>query len=530
MPRRRSQLWLSALLCGCSAQGQPAATVAGAGAPAAVSGEMPGAGATALPGPMDARALAAQGGASGAPERRDASGDDASAEDAGPAGASCKTRITYGSAWIWPADHGATDYDEVPAVVTWDGTCESTVDGSSIATLSNGWRPVFRGQLGCVIALDVSADCAGGAGCATRVSYNSHWLAPADHAQRFDDIAGVVTTDGICSASGADSSLKLSNGWQPHFSGANNCGIGVRYTQCAGLFSNPVVGQDCPDPGVLRDGDQYAMVCTPGPKFPLRTSPDLVHWTERGTIFSAATRPGWAERDFWAPELHKFGRRYVVFFSARHRDGDLALGAASADNLLGPYTDLGAPLLRDPNPGVIDAHVFRAPDGSSYLLWKIDGNANRTASRIQIQALREDGLELRGAPSELLRNSLAWEGSVVEGPWMIFEAGYYYLFYSGNDYGSAAYALGVARSMSATEGFIKLDSPILPSSGDWAGPGHGSVVRTPKGAWAHVFHAWRADAVGKNPPGRQVLLAPIAWGNGWPTMWSALSALSRPPF
>ena len=207
---------------------------------------------------------------------------------------------------------------------------------------------------------------------------------------------------------------------------------------------------------------------------------------ERGPAHkSDATRPRWATRDFWAPEIHKLGERYVLFFSARHVDGDLAIGAASADDVLGPYRDLGTPLLRDANPGVIDPHAFRAEDGTLYLVWKLDGNANGTPSKILIQPLRDDGLQLRGAASELLSNTLAWEGNVVEGPWMIFEAGYYYLFYSGNDYGSAAYALGVARSTAPTSGFTKAERPILSSAGAWAGPGHGSIVRTPNNPAPH---------------------------------------------
>jgi GH43 family beta-xylosidase len=471
--------------------------------------------------------LAAGSGAAGSTAAAASGGAGGTAGSSGGAAEACVTRITYGSAWIRPADH-ATDWDEVPGIITWDGRCDADPAGNAVAELSNGWKPRFAGALGCVISLDQSPSCPMPTACSTHISYGPAWIAPSDHPDRFDDVDGVVTTDAVCTQTDDDAaSLTLSNGWQPQFTGRNACAVALRYSQCGALFTNPVVATDCPDPGVLRADEQYVMACT-GPDYPLRTSDDLVHWTQRGSVFSDATRPTWATGDFWAPEIHRVGTRYVVYFSARHSAGDLSIGAASADDALGPYTDLGEPLLRGTEAGVIDAHELEAPDGSHYLVWKTDGNASGAASTIQIQPLRADGLALTGSPTELLRNTLAWEGDVVEGPWLIFEAGYYYLFYSGNSYASAAYALGVARSTSPTGPFTKASVPILASRGEWAGPGHGSVVRSPHGAWVHVFHAWPRGFIGQVPPGREVLVSRIAWDQGWPIMRSSLSSHSQP--
>ena len=74
----------------------------------------------------------------------------------------------------------------------------------------------------------------------------------------------------------------------------------------------------CPDPGVLRDGNTYYMVCTSGTYgYPIRSSPDLVHWTSQGTVFTSASHPTWASGDYWAPEMHAVNGGYVVYFSAR---------------------------------------------------------------------------------------------------------------------------------------------------------------------------------------------------------------------
>jgi hypothetical protein len=144
------------------------------------------------------------------------------------------TRITYGPAWIQPDGH-TTNWDEVSAVVTWDGACELDSAGNSAATLSNGWKPFFQGKTACTIALDVRGSCKPNDGCATRVSYGSTWDAPADHPNHYDDVDGRVTSDGVCMTSDQSSYVTLSNGWEPHFRGANSCELALRYTQCGGL-------------------------------------------------------------------------------------------------------------------------------------------------------------------------------------------------------------------------------------------------------------------------------------------------------
>ncbi len=462
----------------------------------------------------------------------DAGGPDAALADAGPPAAPCTTRITYGSAWIRP-DGRTSDHDDASGRVTWDGVCQTDASGNSYAELSNGWRPYFRGRSSCILALDVSGDCASPpTECATRITYGPSWLRAPSHPNDFDDARGVVTWDGDCAAAGGDSSATLSNGWVPHFAGRGACDLSFRYEQCGGLFANPVVDRDCPDPGVAFDAASglYVMACTSGgaaAAFPLRTSPDLVRWTSAGHVFPSGARPGWARGDFWAPELHRVGDRWIVYYSARSSDGSLALGAAVADDPLGPYTDLGRPLLHDPSPGVIDASFFEAPDGTRYLLWKVDGNAVGRRTPIYIQPLAADGVTLTGSRTEILTNDRSWEGNLVEGPWMIHQGGTYYLFYSANGYATSRYATGVARSSSPTGPFEKLASPILVSNGSFGGPGHGSVLRGPSGDWVHVYHSWLAGSVG-SAPGRLVLVDRIAWRDGWPRMDASPSPRSQP--
>jgi GH43 family beta-xylosidase len=455
---------------------------------------------------------------------------DAGPRDAGPPPEPCVTRITYGDAWLRAPNHPA-DFDDASGVVTWDGTCTQDAAGNSFATLSNGWKPFFSGRSGCVISLDQRGACPSTPpSCSTRVSYGDTWLRAPNHPDSFDDISGAVTWDGLCRANGSTSVAQLSNGWTPTFSGASACKVSLRYSQCGGLYTNPVIDTDCPDPGVLKDGDTYYLACTSGSAanaYPLRRSTDLVHWQAIGWVMPQARKPAWASGDFWAPELHKVGTKYVAYFSARHTNGVFALGAATASNPAGPYTALASPLLQTPSPGVIDVHFFEAPTGERYLLWKPDSNAIGQQTSIRIQRLSADGLSLTGSPTTLLVNDRAWEGNVIEGPWMISRNGFFYLFYSANGYASTRYAVGVARATSPTGPFTKAPNPMLVTRGAWAGPGHGSIVRGPGGDWVHVFHAWVAGQVGQSP-GRLVLVDRVTFENDWPVMHAGPSTGSQP--
>ena len=453
--------------------------------------------------------------------------DASDTNDADAAVAPCTTHVQYGAAWIHGPNH-PDDFDVTDGAVTWDGTC--TDDGaSSYATLSNGWKPYFTGHSACILALDESASCSPTpSACATRVTYGAGWLPPQNHPTSYDDVDGRVFSDGVCHGGAyAD----LSNGWQPHFSGGA-CPLSFRYDQCGGLYTNPVIPGDCPDPGVLRDGNQYVLSCTSGDAadaFPIYTSPDLAHWTLVGHIFPSTSKPTWAKSDFWAPEIHHVGSHYVAYFSARGADGMLAIGAASAASSLGPFADLGAPLIHDPSMGLIDASEITTSSQTPYVLWKEDGNAVNQPTPIHSQELASDGLSLVGSPATLVTNDQAWEGAVTEAPFMVERSGTFYLFYSGNSYANATYAVGVARGSSPLGPMTKASGPILVTGGAWVGPGHCSVLDTFAGDTAIVYHAWPNGCVNQQGCGRATLLDEVAWqADGWPYVLLGPSSTTRP--
>ncbi len=284
-------------------------------------------------------------------------------------------------------------------------------------------------------------------------------------------------------------------------------------------LTNPVTAVDAADPGVMRVGDTYYMVTTSGwdaNGFPIRTSKDLRNWTDAGHVFPQASRPGWAVIDYWAPELHKVGDRYVCYYTARDASGRLCIGAASAPAPTGPYTDLGGPLVRNDHVGMIDPTFFEDSDGTRYLYWKSDGNDVGEPSRIWVQKLAPDGLSLQGEPVALLQNDQPWESTCVEGPAVVKRDGYYYLFYSGNMFNNPGYSVGVARSTSPMGPFEKHpNGPILHQGNGFTGTGHNSIVTDPEGNTFIVYHAY----AGTQAEGaRLALVDRVRWENGWPAV------------
>jgi len=453
---------------------------------------------------------------------------DATPHDASPP-TPCATRVQYGARWIRPPER-LDDLDVAPGRVTWDGVCTPDAAGNSFATLSNGWQPYFSGPSGCRIALDTTGDCGQAAACATRVTYGAGWRAPPDHPQAFDDVSGAVFAAGACrDAWPGVRAIALSNGWVPHFDG--ECAVAFAWTGCGGVYTNPVIPFDCPDPGVLRDGDRYVMACTSGgapDAFPLFESADLVRWTPRGHILPRGAWPAWVVGDLWAPEVHRVGGRYIAYFSARSVSGQLALGAATADTPLGPFTALDRPLLDDPAMGLIDASAFVDPRGGAWLSWKEDGNAVGRSTPIHVQALTPDGLRVTGPRATAITNDLPWEGALVEGQFIVERGGRFFMFYSANAYYDARYAVGVARAETLLGPWTKRGDPILASNAAWSGPGHGSVVVAPSGAEAFVYHAWVGGQAGGGP-GRLVLVDSLTWGaDGWPSLPGAPTFDTRP--
>ena len=262
------------------------------------------------------------------------------------------------------------------------------------------------------------------------------------------------------------------------------------FIQLSTVAQRLVLPGDFPDPSVVKIGDTYWASATTsnwGPVYPLLQSKDLLHWQTSGHVFNQL--PEWADYYFWAPEITYDNGKVYIYYSAHKRDGNLCVGIASADKPEGPYTDHGPLICQE--VGSIDAFPMRDENGTLYMVWKEDANSVGKPTPIWIQQLNEARTALIGEKQELFRNTLDWEGQLVEGVSMLRQGDYYYAFYAaaGCCGRECNYVTGIARSKKLMGPWEKQQQPLINDNAQWKCPGHGTPV-VHNGKHYLLYHAY----------------------------------------
>jgi hypothetical protein len=284
----------------------------------------------------------------------------------------------------------------------------------------------------------------------------------------------------------------------------------------------PVYPFDFADPDiVMARGVYYAYgTNSTAGNIQIMESSDLVTWRKAGDALP--TLASWAAPgDTWAPAVIKLKRSYVLYYTAATAGGRIqCLSVATARRPGGPFTDHSkAPLECQPGlGGSIDPSPYLDAGGHPYLAWKSNGAGGQPAT-IWAQALDPQGTALTGAgPTELLRPTEAWEGSVVEAPSMVAVDGSYFLFYSGNNWDSGNYAIGVAHCAGVLGPCGKpLAGPLFGSQTNLEGPGGETVFTDGQGQLEMAFSAWLPGAVGYPHP-RLLFTRPLVVTDGLPVV------------
>ena len=289
-------------------------------------------------------------------------------------------------------------------------------------------------------------------------------------------------------------------------------------------FRNPVIGQDGPDPTVLRDTDGTFWLYDTADLLSIWHSDDLVTWQRAGSAFDEQTRPAESRYDYgkaalWAPEIRIIRGKYVLFFSMWWGDVGTydghAVAYAVADSPAGPFEFRGQIITSDPDypPYYGTAHsidqFYVEEEGKPFLFW--GSFRGIYAAELDI----DDGLDR------------AIAGDAYEGSCIYKHGGYYYLFASAGDWSggmSSTYRTVVGRSENLFGPYVdKAGRPMLENchetliAGDdrFAGTGHNSnIVEDDEGQTWIFYHAYDATAPDK---GRQTMLDLVQWDDqGWP--------------
>ena len=177
---------------------------------------------------------------------------------------------------------------------------------------------------------------------------------------------------------------------------------------------------------------------------------------------------------------------------------DECISVATATQPQGPYIDKSAGPLECQKAlgGSIDPSSFVDANGTPYLVWKSGGPGS---SAIWSQPLTAAGTAFVPGtnPTLLLTPGQSWESGTVEAPDLVAGAGRYFLFFSGNDWNTADYAVGAATCAGPLGPCTDSSTtPILASGDNMAGPGGESVFDNGAGAFFIAFHAWVPGSVG----------------------------------
>ena len=345
-----------------------------------------------------------------------------------------------------------------------------------------------------------------------------------------------------------------------------------------GTYTNPLPVQipgdgmveSCADPSVIySEPDSYwYMYCTTDPLngddrtngalnfhlIPILRSSDLVNWTYMGDAF--LTRPGWLDptSGMWAPEIDFFDGLYYLYYTVPNvadsvsgepgcRD-DSAIGVATSSSPLGPWVDSGAPVVAPRRNGTgcnffwtFDPEVVQ-DEGKKYIFF------GSYYGGIAARELSANGLHTDPDP---LKQTQITIPNRYEGAEVVERDGYWYLFVSATNCCNGpltGYSVFVGRSENVLGPYVDREgvsllqgevggTPVLSMNGNrWVGLGHNSVFEDFDGQWWTVYHAVdRNDPYFEGAVGfteRPVLLDPLDWIDGWPTVRGGFWASDNP--
>ncbi|EYF05479.1 glycoside hydrolase family 43 protein [Chondromyces apiculatus] len=327
----------------------------------------------------------------------------------------CSTRITYGPAWSHPANHPA-QYDDIGGRVYWDRTCTNQGTSASVATLSNGWAPHFTGTSACAMSFRyancgglyqnpvINGDCADPGviydGGKYITSCTSGGAASAFHRFTSPDLVRWTAVNPIF-PSGQRPSWGTGDFWAPeihrvgtqfvayftarHTSGKLSIGAATSST-ALGTFTD--IGQPLVHNASMGMIDATKFEGTNGKRYLVWKAdgnavgqPTPIYGQElsaNGTSLVGARATlitndlSWEGGVVEGPWVVAKNGYYYLFYSGNaYYNSTYAVGVARATSPLGPYTKLGAPILKTNATWVGPGHcsVVDTPGGNTTMVY-----------------------------------------------------------------------------------------------------------------------------------------------------------------
>lgn len=213
--------------------------------------------------------------------------------------------------------------------------------------------------------------------------------------------------------------------------------------------------------------------------FDARTSTDLLEWSAPVAVFRAP-QGFWADRDFWAPEVHLYRQHYYLLASFKAEGVCRGTQILRADSPLGPFVPISGGPVTPRDWECLDGTLFLSEKGTPWIVFCHEWVQIRDGAMCAMP-LAADLTEAAEPPQQLFTASQApwvtrgpWEGHwVTDGPCLHrTPSGSLLLVWSS--FTEKGYSVGIARSVSGTvQGpWLHEERTLFSDDG-----GHGSLFR-----------------------------------------------------
>ncbi|THF72887.1 glycoside hydrolase family 43 protein [Cohnella fermenti] len=287
------------------------------------------------------------------------------------------------------------------------------------------------------------------------------------------------------------------------------------------------------DPWIYRHADGFYYFTATVPEYDrieLRRAEtiELLDGAPPATIWRKKSE-GPMSRLIWAPELHRIGGRWYVYFAAAHTTETLdgafqhriyVLENVSDNPLEGEWTEKGQ-LDTGWESFALDATCFES-DGAHYLVWAqkedgIPGNSNLYIAELDTPWRLKSGAVRLSVPE------YEWETAlflVNEGPAVLKRGGRIFLTYSASAT-DHHYCMGLLTASESSDlldpaSWTKSPEPVFRSNEEAGiyGPGHNGFTTAENGEDLLLYHARDVKEVEGDPlddPNRHARIQPFGW-------------------
>ncbi|MFE5321007.1 glycoside hydrolase family 43 protein [Paenibacillus sp. NPDC056579] len=238
--------------------------------------------------------------------------------------------------------------------------------------------------------------------------------------------------------------------------------------------------------------------------FDVYISDDLTQWDGPYPAFRPDTG-FWADRHYWAPEVHEWRGRYYMFASFKSESQCRATQILVSDRPAGPFEPHGAGPVTPPEWECLDGTLYIDRAGDPWIVfcreWLQVKDGEICAMRLSPdlkEAASEPFTLFRASQAPWVRPARGDDTYVTDGPYLYTsKTGDLLLLWSS--YGEEGYAMGIARSLNGDiEGpWVHEQEPVYRKDG-----GHGMLFHGFLGGLLMTIHQ-----PNKNPNERPHILA-----------------------